>query len=224
MKKAVLMLSGGPDSSTLAYLLKSQDYELHTITFNFGEQEGEAEQRYAQVIANKVSKTHRFVDFVNPMKQLYGFFDIPDPIHILRKTANPREPIKNFGAGIALSLASSYAADIGADELFYAVHKDDAVYRENNIGFFETMSKAISIELGREFKIKAPLLNKTKAEVFRLAIDLGLKIEETWSCASNSVIQCGTCDPCKDRRLALMENNIDDLTVYKNPSNIYIHS
>ncbi|MGG6310045.1 7-cyano-7-deazaguanine synthase [Paenibacillus macerans] len=212
------MLSGGPDSSTLAYWVKQQGYELHSLTFNFGEEEGDAEKQCSQFIADQVSSSHKFVDFISPMKDLYAFDDIPDPIHILRKVATPYEHVRGFGAGIALSIAASYAIELGASDLFYAVHKDDTVYRENNDDFFKLISKAISIECGKGFKIHTPFLGKSKAEVLRLGAELGVPLQKTWSCATNSEIQCGTCEPCKDRRNAFIINGIEDLTLYKDPS------
>lgn len=142
-----------------------------------------------------------------------------DPIHIMRKAITSEIQIKPFGAGIALSLAASYAAEIGASHLFYAIHKDDAVFRENNYELFNLLSKAISIELGREFNIHTPFLNKSKAEVLKIGFELGLPINETWSCASNSTIHCGWCEPCQDRQNAFKVNGFVDKTVYENQLN-----
>lgn len=215
MKKAVLMLSGGPDSTSLAYWVKSQGYELHTLTFNFGEKEGEAERRSAHYIANKISDSHKFISFEGVLKD---FYMTSDPIHILRMGEETNTPIKAFGAGIALSLAASYAVENEAEVLFYGVHKDDSIYKENNYGFFELMSKAISIEAGRKFEIHTPFLTKTKAEVLKLGLDLGAPMEETWSCASNSSVHCGLCAPCKKRKAAFEENKLVDNTLYSQTS------
>ncbi|ASB89193.1 7-cyano-7-deazaguanine synthase [Bacillus sonorensis] len=212
MEKALLMLSGGPDSSTLAYWIKHQGYELHTLTFNFGEEEGEAEKRTANFIAKDISKSHKFISFESVLRE---FYMEDDPIHILRIAHLP-SPIKAFGAGIAISLAASYAAENDIHHLFYAVHKDDTIFRENNYEFFNLLSKAISIELGREFKIHTPFLDKTKAEVLKTGFDLGVPLEETWSCASNSTIHCGWCDPCKNRQKAFKDNGMTDNTLYGN--------
>ncbi|MEC0684834.1 7-cyano-7-deazaguanine synthase [Bacillus haynesii] len=212
MEKALLLLSGGPDSSTLAYWIRHQGYELHTLTFNFGEEEGEAEKRTSNFIAKGISKSHKFISFESVLRE---FYMEEDPIHILRKVITLKVPVKSFGAGIAISLAASYAAEKGINHLFYAVHKDDTIYRENNYEFFELLSKAISIDLGHEFKIHTPFLDKTKAEVLKIGLDLGVPIEETWSCASNSAIHCGWCDPCKDRQNAFKINGITDNTLYQ---------
>lgn len=211
LKKAVLMLSGGPDSTALAYWVKSQGYELHTLTFNFGEKEGEAERRSAEYFARQISTSHRFISFEDTFKD---FYMNGDPIHILRMGEDTMTPIKAFGAGIALSLAASYASEIGAEDLFYAVHKDDTIYRENNKEFFDIMSKAISIETGKHFTIHTPFLDKTKAEVLKVGIQLGVSVDETWSCASNSSVHCGKCAPCLARKNAFEQNGIVDSTLY----------
>ncbi|WP_101932723.1 7-cyano-7-deazaguanine synthase [Virgibacillus dokdonensis] len=139
-----------------------------------------------------------------------------DPIHIFRKGESVITFIKSFGAGIGLSLAASYAAEIDAKHLFYGVHKDDKVFNENNREFFTLMSKAISIEIGTEFNVHTPFLEKSKAEVLKLGYDLGMPAEETWSCASNSSIHCGWCDPCQDRINAFRKTNLNDTTLYEN--------
>lgn len=218
MEKSLLLLSGGPDSTSLAYWIKQQGYELNTLTFNFGEQEGDAEKRTAKLISDHISNSHKFISFENVLRDFYMNGD-DVPIHILRAPDVNLVPVKPFGAGIALSLAASYAAEIGANHLFYAVHKDDAVFRENNYEFFNLLSKAISMELGKEFKIHTPFLDKTKAEVIKIGLELGAPMQDTWSCASNSAVHCGWCDPCLYRQNAFKENNIIDSTLYANSIN-----
>ena len=212
MKKAVLMLSGGPDSSTLAYWLKHEGYELHTLTFNFGETEGAAERRCAKLIAEQVSKSHQFVDFSDPMAELYGK---DEAVHILRKVAEPPMRVKGFGSGVAISMAASYALEMGVFDLFYAVHRDDAIYSDNCPEYFQLLSQAISMEVGRPFTIHTPFLNRTKAEVLQLAESLGVPLTDTWSCARGSQIHCGTCDPCRDRMQAFASIGINDQTTYQ---------
>ncbi|MBT2259800.1 7-cyano-7-deazaguanine synthase [Priestia megaterium] len=213
MEKAVLLFSGGPDSTTLAYWIKEKGYDLNTLTFNFGEEEGEAEQRTAQYFTSELNVPHKFVSFEKVMRDFY--MGDEDPIHILRKAGTNDAPIKAFGAGVAISLAASYAAEIGASHLFYAVHKDDTIFRENNKEFFQLISKAISIELGKEFTVHTPFLDKTKAEVLKIGHDFGIRLDETWSCATNSSIHCGSCAPCQDRKNAFKLNNLPDNTLYK---------
>lgn len=212
MKKALVLLSGGPDSSALAYWANNEGYEVHTINLDFGEKESKAQKQVSELISKRISKSHHYVDFSKSFNDLYSS---DDPIHIFRMGEDgPISSVKPFGAGIGLTLAASYALEIGADELFYGIHKDDKIFRENNPMFFNILSQAISLEAGKTFSIKTPFLHLDKFEVFNIGEQLGLDLSETWSCASNSEIQCGYCVPCKNRMDAFKSAEIVDETPY----------
>ena len=210
MKKAVLLLSGGPDSTTLGYMLKNQNYEIHSISFNTGEKEAAAVKRTAKRFANQISKTHKHVNLIPAFSSLYGMFDQATNMPPVKGS-----PILSFGTGIILSLGLSYAAEKGATDVFYGVHKDDRFYRANTPRFFNQIANSASIETKKRMRIHTPFLNKTIAQIFNIAEKLEVPLHKTWSCGANSKKQCGKCFPCLSRRRAFRRSKIEDLTAYK---------
>lgn len=213
---AGLLLSGGPDSSTLAFQLASEHRPLLALTFNFGEEEGEGERRAATEIVRTLSNIeHRTIDFAGPLKALYK---TADPVHVLRKMPDIDSWLAPFGSGIALALAASATAEAGFSELYYAVHQDDD-YSDNVPEYFGYLSAAISLGTGQPFAIRTPFLDMRKYEVISLGDDLGVPFALTWSCAVGSEIHCGTCLACIDRREAFAESSFEgDPTMYAEKS------
>ena len=107
-------------------------------------------------------------------------------------------------------------------QIFYGIHKDDAVDKDNKIEFISLLSKAISIETGKSFSIEVPFLNKTKSEIIALGKTLNVPFEDTWSCTANNnnnyngKTHCGKCDSCIQRKEAFESNNLPDPVSYAN--------
>lgn len=195
--KVGLLLSGGPDSTALLYDLLQQGKEVVTFTFNAGEFEALAEKRCAENLSNKLGVKNVFVDFLPPLQSLY---QTHSPM-LMRYADRPF--IVPFGSGIALSLAASAAIKEGADKLYYGVHADDRKYSDNTEEYFSLISKAITIEQGKPFEIVAPYLDMSKSEVLQRGVNLGMRIEDTWSCANSSKFECKKCDACIARLSAI---------------------
>lgn len=225
---AVLLLSGGPDSSTLAFdLVKNQGKKVLALTFNFGEKEAKAEIESAKKIAVELGIEHHIVDFSDSMREFYG---LPNPQY-MRKVAGPNlysdettlensYDVQPFGSAIALLMAASWGLKQGARSIYYAVHYNDTIYFDNKVSYFKLLGVVTSSCEGDEYAMdfQVPYLKMLKSEVIALGHSLGLDLSETWSCASSDEIHCGTCEPCIDRREAFKQAHIADTTVYANNS------
>ena len=220
MKKCVCLLSGGPDSSTLAYYLKKEGYEVHTITFDFSSKEGKVESDKSKKISDIIAASHKIVDLKKSLENIYDIQGTNGIDFFLDNGGY--SPIKPAGRIIELSLAASYSMEIGCSEIFYGVHKDDAIDKDNKIEFLSFLSKAISIETGKPFSIEVPFLNKTKSEIVALGKTLDVPFEDTWSCTANNNeyfngrTHCGKCDSCIHRKEAFESNNLSDPVSYSN--------
>lgn len=219
----VILLSGGPDSSTLAYdLVKRQGKKVLAITFDFGEREANAEIAAAKKVAMDLGIEHHIVDFSAPMRELYG---LPFPQY-LRKAAGPiltsehapdqSKDVQPFGSAIALLMAASWALKQGASSVYYGVHFNDTVYKDNNSSYFELLEKVTSSCEGESYAVqfKTPYLELMKSDVVALGHSLGLPLGDTWSCAASDETHCGQCDPCVDRIEAFKQSGIEDSTEY----------
>ena len=213
------MLSGGPDSATAAAVAKREGYELYCISFNYG-QIATKEIKSAQKIAEVLStKEHHVID-ISFLKELYG----PDVTALLDERMPMPEKFEQsvivpFRNGILLSIAAGYAATIGAEVIFYGAQGDDArFYPDCKQDFVSAISRAISLGTESKLTVKNPLADKTKAEVIKLAVELGVPLELTWSCYLNREVHCGRCESCRSRRRAFEEAGIKDPTIYAKPS------
>lgn len=205
-----VMLSGGPDSTVLTYELVRAGTRPLAIVFDLGDEEAPRSVVYARRIAADLDLEILQVDLAAGMRDAYRK---PFP-QFLRAAQVMSHEIEPFGSGVALSIAASLAASRGHSELHYGVHRDDTMYRDNNAEYFSLLSRAISIETGRQFDIRAPFLNRTKAEVLQHGARLGVDLSGTWSCAHAGAIQCGTCLPCTLRQEAFSAAGLTDRTAY----------
>lgn len=224
MKKAVLILSGGLDSSTLAYYLKNQGYtDLICISFNYG-QRATIELECAKKIAAKLNAEHRVMD-VTFMKSFLKGYSLTDSSVTMPNGSYTKEnmqvtvvPNRNT---MLLSIAWSVACVEKADIVAYGAQcGDHYLYPDTRPDYFTAMN--LSLRLGTEdcrknnLQLLAPLLNKSKAEVVMIGHELNVPFIDTWSCYEGGQIHCGLCGACQNRRQGFTQANITDPTHYNN--------
>ncbi|MEW6593064.1 MAG: 7-cyano-7-deazaguanine synthase QueC [Candidatus Hadarchaeota archaeon] len=214
MKKAVCLLSGGPDSATAAAVAKRDGYEVHCLTFDYG-QIAPRELESAKLVAKKLGVKFRTID-LSSIKGLYGS-GVTALTDAKMKMPERFEPsvIVPFRNGIMLSIAAAYAAAIGAGAIYYGAQKDDSpFYPDCRSDFADAMSNAISCGTGLKIRVKNPLARLGKADVIRLAAETKVPLELTWSCYLNGPLHCGRCESCRNRKKAFREAGMEDPTEY----------
>lgn len=214
MKRAVVLLSGGLDSSTAAAIAKNRGYELFALTFDYGQRhnrEIEAAQTVGRVLG---VKDHVIVSFDLRKwggSALTGDIDVPtgrDVCDMGEDIPVTYVPARNtiflsFGLGYAETIEADTIV-IGANQVDYSGYPD---CREEYLRAFETMANLATkagVEGKLRFKIDAPLINMTKAEIIKTGTALGLDYGLTWSCYKGDGKPCGECDSCR-LRLAAFE-------------------
>ncbi|MGE5555279.1 MAG: 7-cyano-7-deazaguanine synthase QueC [Methanocella sp.] len=213
-KKCVVVLSGGPDSATVAYWAKQQGYQIYPITFNYG-QIAVKETEIGQQIAAKLGTTTKIVD-LSELKAVFGSVtalcntDIP----LTSEFSNPI--IVPFRNAIFLSVAVAYASAVGAREIFYGAHgSDEPNYPDCRREFYEAFEKAARLGTDQDITIRAPFNGYRKSELLREAEKLGVPLELTWSCYRDAKKHCGRCESCVNRKKAFQEAGITDPTMYE---------
>jgi 7-cyano-7-deazaguanine synthase len=213
-KKCVVVLSGGPDSATVAYWAKQQGYQIYPITFNYG-QIAVKETEIGQQIAAKLGTTTKIVD-LSELKAVFGSVtalcntDIP----LTSEFSNPI--IVPFRNAIFLSVAVAYASAVGAREIFYGAHgSDEPNYPDCRREFYEAFEKAARLGTDQDITIRAPFNGYRKSELLREAEELGVPLELTWSCYRDAKKHCGRCESCVNRKKAFQEAGITDPTMYE---------
>jgi 7-cyano-7-deazaguanine synthase len=213
-KKCVIVLSGGPDSVTVAYWAKKQDYQIYPITFNYG-QIAAKETQAAQKIAEKLDTTTKIID-LSALKEIFSNVTSLCNTNIPLTSEFSDPIIVPFRNAIFLSAAVAYAVAVGADTIFYGAQgSDEPFYPDCRREFYEAFEKAARLGTCQEITIQAPFSGKHKSELFKAGVKLGVPFELTWSCYRDSAKHCGKCESCNNRKKAFREAGIADPTKYE---------
>lgn len=222
--RAVVLLSGGLDSATVAAWLKARGYAVHALTIDYGQRHA-AELRAAASVAQAIGVEEHLVQRLD-LRPIGGSAltdDIPVP-----KEADPEAPVapdipvtyvpaRNT---LFLSLALGFAEARGAHDLGIGVNAlDYSGYPDCRPEFIEAFGRLANLATregveGRPFTLHAPLQDLGKREILQLACELGVPIDDTLSCydpvdtgghAAAGQAACGQCDSCRLRIRAELE-------------------
>jgi len=211
--KCVVVLSGGPDSSTVAYWAKNQGYDLQAITYKYG-QIATKEIDYAARIAERLGVSIKLVD-LSPLREIFaGVTSLCDKN--IPMTSNFSQPIiVPFRNAIFLSTAVAYAVAIGATKIFYGAQgSDEPFYPDCRKEFYKSFETAAKLGTGQDIVIEAPFSNIPKSAIIKLGLELGVPFNLTWSCYLNRPKHCGKCESCVNRKKAFREAGVVDPTEY----------
>lgn len=213
IEKAVIILSGGPDSVAVAYWAKEQGYDVSAITFNYG-QKAQIEIEKAGKIAEELDIQHQVVDLSN-LSQIYqGVTSLVDKgMEITSEFTDPI--IVPFRNGVFMAVTVAYADGVGANHIFYGAHSsDEQFYPDCRREFYEAFQEAARLGTEKDMVIKSPYSDIKKSGVLLDAVRLGVPLEKTWSCYLNGHVHCGKCESCLNRKKAFKEAGIEDPTEY----------
>jgi 7-cyano-7-deazaguanine synthase len=124
-----------------------------------------------------------------------------------------------FRNGLFLSSAASIALSKNCDVIYYGAHSDDSAgsaYPDCSDEFNKAINEAIYLGSGKQLKVVAPFINKTKAGVVKMGLDLKVPYEYTWSCYEGGDTPCGKCGTCIDRAEAFRLNGVKDPAIKNN--------
>ena len=197
--RAVVLLSGGLDSSTVLYFAKAKGYKCQALIFDYG-QRHKRELRSAVAVARRAQIPYQILKIKLPWKGS-ALLNKRIKVPVKRKfTGIPSTyvPARNT---IFLSFALSYAEAIGAKAIFIGANAIDfSGYPDCRPQFFRAFQKVIQTGTkARKIKVKVPLLRLTKAQIVQLAKKLKVPVELTWSCYKGGRRPCGVCDACRLR-------------------------
>lgn len=219
MKTVVLTLSGGLDSSTLAYFYRNAGYNVHALSFDYG-QRHKKELTYAGIIAKKVGAFHHVIDLTTITLGLRSALTdltrvIPEGHY---EDANMESTVVPNRNAIMLSIAFAIGSSMGADVVATGVHAGDhAVYADCRPEFIDTFELMESQSLRGLHKphLETPFLLWTKGQIAAAAGELRVPVELTWSCYKGGIFHCSKCGTCIERREALYLAGVSDPTIYE---------
>jgi len=225
-KKAVVLSSGGLDSTTVLAIARDDGYEVYSLSFRYGQRHA-VELKAAQRVADTLGvKEHRVIDIALGKiggSALTDDIDVPkarSEIEMEKEIPITYVPARNT---IFLSYALAWAEVLGASDIFIGVNAIDySGYpdcRPEYIAAFEKMANLatkVGIEGTAKIRIRTPIINMTKAEIIKRGVELGVDYGITHSCYDPAINgeACGQCDSCILREKGFKEAGVEDPTRY----------
>jgi 7-cyano-7-deazaguanine synthase len=213
-KKAVVLCSGGLDSTTVLYYALDQGFDVYPVSFNY-RQRHVVELTFVKQTLEKLGLASRWAVFNLDFSQVRASaltdlsLAVPegrDPSEMETAIPITYVPLRN---SIFLSYAAAYAEANDISDIFIGVNVlDYSGYPDCRPAYIKSMEDTISLGSryvddpdGRRFTIHTPLINKTKKEIIALGKSLGVDYDLTWSCYNPRVVDgkiepCGACDSC----------------------------
>ncbi|MBT3439224.1 MAG: 7-cyano-7-deazaguanine synthase QueC [Gammaproteobacteria bacterium] len=223
MSKAIVLLSGGLDSTTVLAIAKAHDFECYALSFDYGQKQ-RSELESAKTIANQSNvEEHRIMKI--SLADIGGSALTDDEIDVPKYSESDEIPVTYVPARntIFLSFALAWAEVIDCQKIYIGVNAlDYSGYpdcRPEFIKAFETMANLAtkqSVE-GEKIEILTPLISLTKAQIIQKGLSLGVDYSQTISCylANINGEACGECDACVLRINGFNNANIKDPTFYQ---------
>jgi 7-cyano-7-deazaguanine synthase len=227
MRKAVVLLSGGMDSATTAAMALSQGYEVHALSFRYGQRHA-VELQAARRVAHSLGITQHVILDIDLRaiggSALTGELPVPKdtPVDQIGNRIPPTYvPARNT---IFLSLALALAEVIGASDVFIGANAlDYSGYPDCRPEYFQafqrmaTLATRAGVEEGRSLTIHTPLIQLSKREIIEQGISLGVDYSVTLTCYDPSAEgqACGRCEACILRLKGFQEAGIEDPARYQ---------
>lgn len=226
VKKAVVLLSGGIDSTTAMAIAKHEGFEIYSLSFSYGQRHA-FELKAAQKVADAIGVAEHLVINVD-IEQISGSsltddIDVPkdrDEISMSREIPVTYVPARNT---IFLSYALAWAEVLESSDIFIGVNAIDySGYpdcRPEYTEAFERMANLATkagVEGITKIRIRTPLIHLTKAQIIKKGVELGIDYSLTHSCYDPGPqgLACGRCDSCFLRKKGFKEAGVTDPTRY----------
>src|SRR5436309_1372331 len=221
MKRAVVLLSGGLDSTTTLAIAIAEGYEAYALSFDYGQRHQIETQAARRVAKSLGAREHRVakIDL-----RVFGGSALTDDVAVPKQRSETEiaqgipvtyVPARNT---IFLAYALAWAELVPANDIFIGINEIDySGYPDCRPEFIEAFETLASLGTkagveGRWFEIHTPLIKFSKAEIIRKAVELGVDLSLTHSCYDPSLegLACGECDSCLLRLKGFREAGIED--------------
>lgn len=222
VKRAVVVLSGGLDSTTCMGIARDAGYELYPITFDYGQLHQREVEQAKKIAAFYQVPAHKIVQ-MGFLREIGGSALTDDNIAVPTDGVQDGIPSTYVPARnlIFLSLAAAYAEVIGAEKIYIGVSAVDfSGYPDCRPAFIRSMEETVNLATrmgteGSKLAIEAPLMHLSKAETVKRGLALGVPYHLTTSCYQGGEEACGVCDSCRLRIKGFREAGSSDPIPYQ---------
>jgi 7-cyano-7-deazaguanine synthase len=219
MKKAVIIASGGMDSTTLLYDILSQGYEVYALSINYNQRHSK-ELDFIRKTCQKLKIEHKILDLSDMGRELLGGsaltsrdIEVPEGNYQEENMKLTVVPNRNMSF---LSLAVGYAISIGVKKVFYGAHAGDhTIYPDCRKEFIQAMRQAVKLADWDPVELEAPYLDMDKGDIAIRGKELGVDYSLTWTCYKGKEKACGKCGACRERLEAFQKAGMPDPVEYE---------
>jgi 7-cyano-7-deazaguanine synthase len=216
--KALVLFSGGLDSTVLATQLKAEGAETRLLSIDYGQRHAR-ELKRAEQIAEYLELPHRVLRLPDLGPLLGGSsltdekVELPEGHYAEESMKATVVPNRNM---ILLALAGGHALSIGFDTIAYAAHAGDhTIYPDCRPEFADAMETALGLADWEKLSLHRPFVHLSKTDLVKKGAKLGAPLHLTWSCYAGREIHCGKCGTCVERKEAFALAKIADPTDYE---------
>lgn len=218
MKETVVVIySGGMDSFTLLHKALAEGYQVHALSFNYG-QRHVRELECARAVCQDLGIPHQVIDIrtlsgVMAGSALTSDIAVPEGHYEEDNMKATVVPNRNM---ILLSLATGYAVTAEAKAVWFGAHGGDhAIYPDCRPEFIEKMDAVCRVANYQPVEIAAPFIRADKGEILAEGLKLGLDYSQTWTCYNGRDKACGRCGSCVERLEAFASQDVADPLPYE---------
>ena len=223
MKKALVLVSGGLDSTTVLAMARAEGYACYTLSFDYGQRHRAELLAAARTAKLMGALEHKEIKL--DLRAIGGSALTDDAIDVPIGCLSEGIPATYVPARntVFLSIALGWAEVLAVDDIFIGVNSVDySGYpdcRPDYIAAFEVMANLATkagVE-GHKLSIRTPLMELSKGEIIQRGLALGVDYSTTVSCyqATDEGLACGVCDSCRLRRQGFIDAGVDDFTHYR---------
>ena len=208
--KSVILLSGGLDSLVALGVCKDEYGIELALTFDYGQKSAKYEIDTSGKICDYYKIKHKVIslDWLKEITQTSLVADTEIPSGDFGTNESAKSVWVPNRNGLFLNIAASYADSYEFNYIIFGANKDEGkTFPDNTEQFRADITKVFMSSTMQKPKVVAPLINYTKDDIVRIAIDKSIPLEYVRSCYASGVTHCGNCESCNHLKRALVSNN-----------------
>ncbi|MCK9372902.1 MAG: 7-cyano-7-deazaguanine synthase QueC [Sulfuricurvum sp.] len=219
MKKVLCIMSGGMDSTLVAYIMRSRGYEIVALHFNYGQRTVAKELACFREICEDLGVSEKYEIDLDFFKTIGASALTDHSIEVPTAGVEPGIPVTYvpFRNGIFLSIATAIAEKEGCSRIAIGVVEEDSSgYPDCRESFIDAFERAANLGTKETtaLTIERPLVNLKKSQIVSEALKLNVPLHLTWSCYQNEETACGICDSCRLRLRGFEQSGVKDPILY----------
>lgn len=201
----IVPVSGGLDSTVILHWVSSEGFQVHAVSFDYGQRHFDKEVACAIETCKQHASTHKtinlsfFKDIVNTSSLVNDDIDVAKTQDVLGdpQTVN-YVPNRNM---MMLSICTAYAESVGASRVYHgsALVDSQAGYWDGSIEFIKAINEVNNLNRRDRVEIIAPLIQKSKKDIIELGVNHNVDFKKTWTCYEGKHQACGQCPACSSR-------------------------